>query len=477
MSEPQKAGHPAGGRPAPLRPFPAGSSTGGASGRGSADPDSTDVLRVGTPQDILAFVPHCLGFQPRESLVLLALRGSRLGATLRLDLPGPHCSGEIPEPNNLGLLTDYTSRITSLLSGDETADGVLAVMYTDLPWEEGSPPPYSALMELLADGLEDNGLRLRDAWLAGTRTWRDYFCGDSACCPWPGDPIGNIAESRLNAELVYRGSAYAASLPESLRAAGRFRTDALDAQVDEVRRSMGGRWGSSEVFDGVLAAWEQRIRSTVLPGQLSAGDSKAGDRAGLAAAGGEEPARAPDGIQEDALLLASLESKPVRDTILVLAATGLAAAVEGARQWLPPDPAHSIEPGNPAGSGDPAGSGNPAGSGKLSAPADAGRLFRAILIGRSRTAPDWERMDRAYEAFTALVQRAAGEPAAALLTLLGWIEWARGRSSRAEICLSGALREVPGYRLAALLRELLRRGELPQWAQSPSTAWRGEGAV
>ena len=86
-------------------------------------------------------------------------------------------------------------------------------------------------------------------------------------------------------------------------------------------------------------------------------------------------------------------------------------------------------------------------------------------------------MDRAYEAFTALVQRAAGEPAAALLTLLGWIEWARGRSSRAEICLSGALREVPGYRLAALLRELLRRGELPQWAQSPSTAWRGEGAV
>lgn len=511
MSKPQNAGQPAAGRPAPLRPFPKGSTTDdGATGRsavsgGAFAPDATapgtaasgpaagsrvqdgpasapdadtapnapDVLRVGTPQDILAFVPHCLGFQPRESLVLLALRGSRLGATLRLDLPSPFCSGDLPDPDQLELLSDYSSRIAKLLSGDKTADGVLAVMYTDLRSIEGTPPPYSALMEILADDLEDSGLRLRDAWLAGNGVWRDYFCGDGACCPWPGYPMGEIAGSRLNAELVYRGSTFAPSLAESVRTAGRFRTHALDERVEEVRRSMEGRWGTPEAFADVLAAWEHRIRSTVLPGHsLVEGGGTAG--AELPPSGEGAAGDTPADTREDALLLASLEFKPVRDTILVLAAAGMVAASEGARQWLQPGsvfpPAHGYPaaPGGPDVSADRTESDGPA-------PADAGRLFRAILIGRSRTAPDWDRLDRTYEAFTCLVQQASGEPAAALLTLLGWIEWARGRSSRAELFLSGALREVPGYRLAALLRELLRRGELPQWAQAPSTAWPGEG--
>ncbi|MGW9403576.1 DUF4192 family protein [Arthrobacter sp. NPDC055585] len=513
MSEPQKAGHPAAGRPASLRPTSAGSATGGAAGRGSADrkdsgsrgsasvtgpsgtasdtaaPDAADVLRVGTPQDILAFVPHCLGFQPRESLVLLGLRGSRLGATLRLDLPGPACSAEMPDDEQLELISGYTARIAALLSGDKRADGVLAVMYTDLPWREGTRAPYSALMEVLADDLEDSGLRLRDAWLAGNGTWRDYFCADGGCCPWPGKPMGEITESRLNAELVYRGSAYAASPAEALSSAGRLRDDALDARVDEVRRTLEGKWNRPETFDEVLAAWERRISATGLSRPPDAGDGGPPDISRLPRTAGEGlledgPADTGARMHEDALLLASLEFKPVRDTILVLAATGMAAAAEGARQWL--QPGAQTAPARPgsADRGDSAPAWKTASPGPVVPPeagvspsAEAGRQFRAILIGRSSTAPDWGRMDRTYEAFTALVQRAAGEPAAALLTLLGWIEWARGRSSRAEICLSGALREVPGYRLAALLRELLRRGELPQWAQSPATAWPGEGPV
>lgn len=437
MSESQRAGHPAGGRPAgaPLSPQD--------DAPDAARDDGSGVLRVGSPQDILAFVPHCLGFQPRESLVLLGLRGSRLGATLRLDLPGPSCSGWIPGPADHKFLASYTSRITSLLAGDDAADGVLAVVYTDLPWQEGEPPPYSALMELLGNDLEDSGLRLRDGWLAGNGIWRDYYCADGACCPWPGNPLDEIAGSRLNAELVYRGSAFSASLAESARPAGRLRTAALAKTEEEVVSTLAERWSSPRVFDEVLAAWDLRIKSTARREPSTNGDE-----------GPDAPAR----VREDALLLASLRSKPVRDTVLVLAAAGLETAAEGARQWLRPETQRA--------------------DGRAAAvSAEAGQLFRGILIGRSRTAPDWNRLDRAYWALDALAQRAAGEPAAALLTLLGWIEWARGRSSRAELFLSGALREQPGYRLAALLTELLRRGELPQWAQSPETAWRNRGPV
>ncbi|MEB7504187.1 DUF4192 domain-containing protein [Arthrobacter koreensis] len=434
MSEPQKAGHPAGGRPPAEEPSPAGGEEDGSAG----------TLRVGTPQDILAFVPHCLGFQPRESLVLLGLRGSRLGATLRLDLPRPFGSSEPPDPEALELLSGYCSRIASLLSNDDAADSVLAVMYTGLPWLEGAPPPHSALMELLGDALERSGLSLRDAWLAGNGTWRDYFCSDAACCPWPGYPLDEVTGSSLNAELVYRGSAYAATLDESQRTPGRFRTAALDNSVEDIRSARAGKWSDPGAFAEALAAWEQRISSALVPKQPP--DTVCCPAPGSAA------------IREDAFLLASLESKPVRDTVLVLAAAGMRAAAEGARRWLQP----------------PTGARAMAGESAAASSAEAGRQFRAILIGRSSAAPDWVRLDRAYAAFTDLVQRASGEPAAALLTLLGWIEWARGRSSRAELCLSAALGEEPGYRLAALLRELLRRGELPQWALSPATAWRGE---
>ena len=443
MNEFQEAGHPAGGRQPEHRKSVRADTTGSAGpGSDAADSGTPEVLCAGTPQDILAFVPHCLGFQPQESLVLLGLRGSRLGATLRLDLPGASCAGNRPEPDSLELISGYVSRISSLLSNDEDTDGVLAVMYTGLRLVEGGPPPYSALMELLSGELEDNGLSLRDAWLSGNGTWRSYFCTDAACCPWPGHPEDKIAESRLSAELVYRGSAYSASLDGSLRTAGTFRTAALDERVEEIRWRLDGMWGNPEVFDEVLGAWDCRIGSA--PGTVPP----------PSAAGATHPTQ--EGVQGDALLLASLHCKPIRDTVLVLAASGLTAAVNGARQWL-----------------DPAAEPQAQGSTAPTASARAGQQFRSILIGRSRSAPDWERLDRTHAVFSDLLQFTSGEPAAALLTLLGWIEWARGRSSRAELCLSAALREEPGYRLAALLRELLRRGELPQWALYPRTAWRG----
>lgn len=52
-------------------------------------------LRLRSPADLLAAVPHLVGFRPAESLVLAAVvpagdgRGRRLGAVLRTDLPAP----------------------------------------------------------------------------------------------------------------------------------------------------------------------------------------------------------------------------------------------------------------------------------------------------------------------------------------------------------------------------------------------------
>ncbi|WP_312178699.1 DUF4192 domain-containing protein [Arthrobacter sp.] len=392
------------------------------------------ALSVGSPPDILAFVPHCLGFVPEESLVLIALRGRRLGATLRLDLP------EITDPSGLPAgagrsAAAYRARICSLLGGDPEADSVLMVVYTQQPWRVGEPPPYHGMVDRLREDLAGHGLELRDGWLSGKEHWRDYFCESQECCPWPGFPLDQVAGSRLNAELVFRGSAYAQSLQAAVglpggRPPGTGLPDSATARSEEAcRRRFEGRWTQGRQFARTLEAWDQCFK-------------------------GHRTSR------RDGLLLASLESKPVRDTVLVLAALGLPAAVAGSRYWL--------------GLVDPA-AGGPAA--EAAGATEAGRLFRSVLIGRSNEAPDWDCMDRAHSAFTSLLGTASGEPAAALLTLLGWLEWARGRSSRADLCLGEALEIQPDYRLAQLLRALLERGELPGWSQSPRTAWRRGGVA
>jgi hypothetical protein len=46
--------------------------------------------------------------------------------------------------------------------------------------------------------------------MIGAEFWRNAYCDDSECCGTPGRPIEEIRNSRLNAEMVYRGSSVGA---------------------------------------------------------------------------------------------------------------------------------------------------------------------------------------------------------------------------------------------------------------------------
>jgi hypothetical protein len=89
--------------------------------------------------------------------------------------------------------------------------------------------------------------------------------------------------------------------------------------------------------------------------------------------------------------------------------------------------------------------------------------------------PRWESLDSAHDLLTRLADVASDEPAAAVHSMLAWIEFARGRGSRAFAYLDRAEGALPGYRLAGLLKELIQRGGLPEWARQPGTAWSAAG--
>ena len=453
--------------------------------------------RVSAPADILSLIPHTLGFEPRNSMVLMALHGGRLGATLRLDLPAA--------PGAAGGGAAYALTAVRFLASDTGADGTLLVLYTDRPWTHPARPPFRPLVRQLENELDAAGLPVRDGWLVGPETWRDYFCVRPDCCPWPGRPRSQISDSMLNTELVYRGSAFAPSLDravaESFPPAWPNAREVLAAQ-ERYAANLRGRWCGHEQFSGTLGLWADTIGDSGpgAPGSIP-GTHIPGSRAGHPVPGVRDAELA-------GFLLAGLHDRAVRDTLLVLAAAGPRTAFDGAAanglirpQVHPPVFPGNVSPGG-RGAGKDEGAQNgdakptvraeglpdgipatraeglppatPAAVPRGTEPAgSAAARFRGILVGATAVPPDWGRLDAAHELFTDLVPVAEGESAAALLSLLAWIEWARGRGSRAHLYLELALGASAGYRLALLLRELLGTGMLPDWAGTAQHAWPG----
>ncbi|WP_294566438.1 DUF4192 domain-containing protein [uncultured Arthrobacter sp.] len=443
----------------------------------TSDPER---LHLGTAADLLSYIPHAIGFLPVESLVVLMLSGGRVGATLRVDLPGAGAEAG-----------SYAEGVAAILASDTAADGAVMILYTDARWSEPGRPPYGRMVRELERTLRAAGTPLRDGWVVSGTAWREYFCADTRCCPWPGRPLAEISDSTASAELVLRGSSFspsvetAAALPPGPAEAGEPSVEALAASY---RRRCVRTWTTASQFRATLLVWDH-----LLSGR-----------------------RPPLGRQEHetaAFLLAGLSCKAIRDSVLVLAGCGLEAAEQGARacgavgdpglpEMAPVVP--SAAAGGPLaleapGGREPGGSRGGAqrarrGGGPYAArdresigfissgPPPAGerdgacRRYTDFLVGRSSEAPRWDTLDAAHDLLLRLAALSAGESQAAVHSMLGWIEFARGRGSLAYVYLERAERACPGYRLAGLLKELILRGGLPEWACRADTAWSGRRA-
>ncbi|MPY11097.1 DUF4192 domain-containing protein [Arthrobacter bussei] len=441
----------------------------------AAGSHASPSFAVTSPADILSYVPHALGFMPEESLVVLTTSERRLGATLRVDLP---CSGT-------DRLT-FAEGVLSFLEGDTEADGTLVLVYSGQEWQRLTAPPASDTVRALEAVLGAAGLPVRAGWHVSHEAWRDYFCRDEECCPWPGRPLDTVTDSALNAELVYGGSAFDASAPAAVErttpflrtefaATGGTHPDIEDAQALAVARCT-GRWTDEGQFRATSAVWDAVLEGT--PGIDVAAD------AGLAG-----------------FLLAAVESRTVRDYLLVSACLGSAAALQGAAAC------GLLRPSRAQGKITPAVSPREAGPAQvpvrgdlpealraaldhgatssasewfgqeedpdaLGRPLDeAARLYGDLLAGRYAGTIEWARVDAMSHVLGRLARVAEGESRAAALTMAAWFDYARGRGSRAAVYLDAAERAVPGYRLARLLHELLRRGGMPAWARTRRTAW------
>jgi hypothetical protein len=314
------------------------------------------------------------------------------------------------------------------------------------------------MLEQLEHALAESGMPVRDAWLIGAEHWRNAYCTDPSCCV-PGRPVDEIKNSRLNAEMVFRGSTVGPAPGAGTPCPPAPPDDpaALEAERHWFRL-LSPHTRDRLQFSEVLDVW-----TTVL--RLSAGPPLPVGLAGY--------------------LRASLRVPAWRDAVLVMAAAGPDAAEQGAADFgmfdpavphpglavsvppVPPPPLDGLPPLPPLQPLAPLQL--PGGSiGAGAGPAVPG--YGEVLLGLAPSVPDWPQLAN-LERILVQLGGAGGEAGAAALTGRGWIEWCRGKGSFADALFNQAHVQHPGYRLAALLAELVNRGTVCGWAARREAAW------
>lgn len=156
------------------------------------DPPGTSAIVVHTPDELLAAMPHMLGFNPQESIVLVPVAGKGLPMA-RVDLPRT---------------SDDRDQVLDALRGPygRNARGGAMVALVCVTEDRGSAELAS---QHLAAGLEQVGVGAPLRIWANDERWMEFNSGDA------GNRTTD-ATSRIAAQAVVAGRPWPASTRESL---------------------------------------------------------------------------------------------------------------------------------------------------------------------------------------------------------------------------------------------------------------------
>ena len=131
-------------------------------------------VRIGSPLTLLAAVPGMLGFQPADSIVVLATGqpGGEVQLTLRYDLPDPTA------PRGAAAIAEGVMNILAV----QHISTAVAVGY-------GADGTVSPVAEALLLRAEESGVTLTDVLRAEDSRYWSYICSNPSCCPTDGTPF------------------------------------------------------------------------------------------------------------------------------------------------------------------------------------------------------------------------------------------------------------------------------------------------
>jgi hypothetical protein len=367
----------------------------------------TTTIHLSGPADVLTVLPYQLGFHPHDCLVVVSLRGTRMGLVQRIDLPPAEHIGDA-----------VAAMITPLRR--ERPKAVLLIGF-----EEGEGESRGMLDEM-ADACLAHGIEVADRLVVWGGRWFDLDCVQG-CCPPGGLPLPPPCEVPAVAEFVGREIC---PLPDRSALA-----DLLEPNRPQLSREV------SRLADEWLQLRAEATDTEREPDLSVRADELRGFRASelavwslvLSEQDDAEPIQALP-PQDLAMLATSLTDVDLRDALIAWLCPGT----------LPMDLIDSILlvqmkralPEPPWLEGD--------------------RRERAQVIGP-------QRIERRLCELSATLPDQCAVPA---LTVLASFSWWRGDGALTRIALERALRVDPQYRLALLLERMVDLAIRPERASA-----------
>ena len=371
------------------------------------------TVRMRGPQDLLAYVPFRLGYQPAESVVAVCLCGRQrsVGLVARLDLDA--FDGRRGDGRSAAAVA--ADSLVHLATADG-ADRVVLVGYTggDLATQAG---PGSRIRRALEAATTAIDVRVpgTEAWLVGPGGYRALDCRDPLCCPATGRPLDDITHSRVAASMVLEGRVVAASRAERLR---------IVPASPAARRSAGR----------AAMRWERARPTTTDWGGRTFEDWRRAVRRMTAVEPGQDAELEPVVLGR---LAAGLAERRVRDAVLMWIVSGDDDAVLATAR----------------------------GADGPEVDAAAGGAIARIVHPGSSTRPDTERVAPATRVLEAVVAHVPRTRRTGPLTLLGLLAWWSGDGALAGGRIETARAIDPEYTLANLVGRALDAGIPPGWVR------------
>ncbi|WBC11157.1 DUF4192 domain-containing protein [Micromonospora sp. WMMA1947] len=354
-------------------------------------------LSVRSPADMVAAVPYLLGFHPADSVVVVAVRGRRVVFAARGDLPAP---GADPGP---------AARHLAQVVARQDADAATVVGY-------GPAARVTGIVDAIGDALTATGLVVLDALRVTEGRWFSYLCAEPSCCPPEGTPY-DPAASQVSAAAVFAGQV---ALPD--RAALVAQVSPLDGPVRLAMRRATGR---------------ARLRLAALTGPPSA--SSGGPVGGAPIDGSEPGKQSPvpaDGPATDGQSPVPADGPASGAAPRAVRTAGTAAVRAAFRRQRRGERLDD----------------------------DEVAWLTVLLVHVAVRDHAWSRTDGRDEdisLWTDVLRRAEPDLIAAPGCLLAFAAWRCGHGALAAVALERVLSAHPGYSLAVLLDEALRRGLAP----------------
>jgi hypothetical protein len=373
------------------------------------------IVKTTKPQDLLALVPHLVGFRPSNSLVLVAFRGKRTGGAYRVDLPAP-ASGLVYKR--------IATTLIGMLCRIEGADGVVPVIYTDDRFDECGGIPRETLARRLISRARSAGFDVKEALCVAQDGWGSYYDDEGA----GQQPLEMIDESAAHTALAGTDEPPLTTPDEraKLPASTLLRQEAVARQIERLK-----------------AEFAQCVATDSDPvGEIGIG----GDPA-MVLDGWTNPV----GVAEMAIGWQSDRLDPACTALIVLA-----AQLPRIRDVLLYDWAWGAEAGRIA-------HGTNMRYARGASP-DADEDGMPPPAGMGLPRPDPKRIKRAIELLGRVTADAPRLTRPPLLTMLGWLHWALGSGSTAGLHIDAALAIDPDYGLADLVDTMLSQGLLPEWS-------------